>query len=252
LTFPEEAQLANPYIRERLEGIQQMLKAAHCAGKPLSNTSKGNEREAFINGFLSQVLPPHFRFGSGDATDQKGDRSGQLDIVVEYPFVPSLPIVAGRTPRLYLAEGIVAVIEVKSDIASQWKEVELTARQLATLARNYNFKNGVTVGPRALERIPLYAVGYTGWKTFKPVKARVSLENGINGVLVIDKGHFFGRYEFGDHNTCLQPFERKAEGTPMALWEFITFIHHAGSMVTSATKNVPGTYNPEGYSKDSQ
>jgi hypothetical protein len=72
-----------------------MLKGVHQAGDRLSNASKGNEREAFINGFLSQVLPPHFRFGSGDITDQHGARSGQLDIVVEYPFVPSLPIVAG-------------------------------------------------------------------------------------------------------------------------------------------------------------
>jgi hypothetical protein len=94
LRCPEEAQLTNPHIRERLKGIQQMLMAAHYAGKPLSNTTKGNEREAFINGFLSQVLPPHFRFGSGDATDRKGTRSGQLDIVVEYPFVPSPPLPA--------------------------------------------------------------------------------------------------------------------------------------------------------------
>jgi hypothetical protein len=116
--------------------------------------------------------------------------------------------------------------------------------------RHYNYKGGVTVGPRALKRIPLYAVGYTGWKTFKPVKARVSLENGINGVLIIDKGHFFGRNEFGDHKNNPQPFERKAEGTAMALWEFITCIHHAGSMLTSATKNVPGSYSPEGENKD--
>lgn len=242
--------MTNPHIRDRLEGIRGMLMGAHQAGCLMSNATKGNEREAFINGFLSQVLPPHFRFGSGDATDQKGTRSGQLDIVVEYPFVPSLPIVAGRTPRLYLAEGIVAVIEVKSNIADQWKEVESTARRLATLARDYSYKDGVTVGPRALERIPLYAVGYTGWKTFKPVKTRVSVKNGINGVLVIDEGHFFGSYKFGDHKNCPQLCERRAEGTAMALWEFITCIHHAGSMITSATKNIPGIYNPEGYCKD--
>jgi Domain of unknown function (DUF6602) len=235
--------LVHSHIRERLEGIRQMLMGAHYAGNRLSNASKGNEREAFINGFLSQALPPHFRFGSGDATDQRGARSGQLDIVVEYPFVPSLPIVAGRTPRLYLAEGIVAVIEVKSNIKSQWKEVESTAGQLASLVRNYDYPRGVTLGPRALAKIPLFAIGYTGWKTFETIRAHVNPQNDINGVLVIDKGHFFGEYKFGNDQNIPQQFECKAKDTSMALWELITCIHHAGSMVTSATKNVPIRYD---------
>jgi hypothetical protein len=220
-----------------------MLMGAHHAGNSLSSASKGNEREAFINGFLSQVLPSHFRFGSGDATDQKGARSGQLDIVVEYPFVPSLPIVAGRSPRLYLAEGVVAVIEIKSNIASQWKEVEATASQLAVLSRNYDYPSGVSFGPRAGEKIPLYAVGYTGWKDFETVKKRLKPENGINGVLVIKQGHFVGRYEFLDHKNKPQLFEYEVQSTSMALWGLITCIHHAGSMVTSATKNVPKLYD---------
>ncbi len=237
--------MSNPHINERLKGIKDMLMGAHQAGKPLSSASKGNEREAFINGFLSQVLPPHFRFGSGDITDQSGNRSGQLDIVVEYPFVPSLPIVAGRSPRLYLAEGVVAVIEVKSDIKSQWNEVEETARQLAALSRSYKYLEGVSIGPRANTKIPLYAVGYTGWKQFETVKKKVTPENGINGVLVIDQGHFFGRYDFKDEKNRLNTFERKEENSPMALWELITCIHYAGSMVTSATKNVPKNYNDD-------
>lgn len=90
---------------------------AHQAGGSMRSASKGNEREAFINAFLSEILPPQFRFGSGDITDQSANRSGQLDIVIEFPFVPSIPIVAGKSPRLYLAEGVLAVIEVKSDIS---------------------------------------------------------------------------------------------------------------------------------------
>jgi hypothetical protein len=235
--------MTNMHIMERLEGIRRMLMGAHQAGNSLSSASKGNEREAFINGFLAQVLPPHFRFGSGDATDQKEARSGQLDIVVEYPFVPSLPIVAGRSPRLYLAEGVVAVIEIKSNIASQWKEVEATANQLAVLSRNYDYPSGVSFGPRTGEKIPLYAVGYTGWKDFKTVKKYLKPANGINGVLIIEQGHFAGRYEFLDHKNKPQLFEYEAKSTAMALWGLITCIHHAGSMVTSATKNVPKHYD---------
>ena len=152
--------MANQHIKDRLKGIQKMLMGAHQAGSPMTNASKGNEREAFINAFLSEILPPQFRFGSGDITDQSGDRSGQLDIVIEFPFVPSIPIVAGKSPRLYLAEGVLAVIEVKSDISKQWKEVLRTANSLSKLERNYG--TGFTFGAAAGPKIPLYAVGYDG------------------------------------------------------------------------------------------
>jgi hypothetical protein len=101
----QQTRMMNKYIVDRLTGIHQMLMGAHRAGKPMSSSSKGSEREAFVDLFLSQVLTPQFRFGSGDATDQEGRRSGQLDVVVEYPFVPSLPIVGSMKPRLYLVEG---------------------------------------------------------------------------------------------------------------------------------------------------
>lgn len=77
----------------RLDGIQQMLISAYNAGSSMSAASKGAEREAFIDTFLSQVFTPQYRFGSGDAIDQNGNQSGQLDVVIEYPLVPSLPIV---------------------------------------------------------------------------------------------------------------------------------------------------------------
>lgn len=230
-------------IKERLLGIQQMLLGARAASGSLSTATKGREREAFINGFLAEVLPPHFRFGSGDAIDQAGRRSGQLDIVVEYPFLPSLPLVAGRSPRLYLAEGIVAVIEVKSDVASQWPEVEQTARTLSTLQRDFQYERGVSIGPRAMPRIPLFVVGYGGWKNFETVRQHVDLAKGINGVLVIEYGHFFGKYPYVNEKDEPQaPFTRQAAGSPIALWELITCVHYAASMVTSATKNVPKKY----------
>ncbi len=230
-------------IKERLSGIQQMLLGARAAGLSLSSATKGREREVFVNGFLAEVLPPHFRFGSGDAIDHKRRRSGQLDIVVEYPFLPSLPLVMGRSPRLYLAEGIVAVIEVKSDVASQWSEVEATAQQLLPLQRAYGYEGGISIGPRAMPSIPLFAVGYGGWKTFETVHQHVDATKGINGVLVIEHGHFSGTYPYlNEKGEAQPPFARQAKGSPLALWELITCIHYAGSMVTSATKNVPKKY----------
>ncbi len=97
----------------------------------MSSATSGQERAAFIDQFLSQAFPSPFRFGTGDATDVVGGRSGQLDVVVEFPFMPSLPIAGGSSSRLYLAESVAAVVEVKSNVGAQWNQALHTAAQLA-------------------------------------------------------------------------------------------------------------------------
>jgi hypothetical protein len=67
-----------------------------------------------------------------------GARSGQLNVVVEFPFTPSLSLLGGSNPsRWYLAEGVAAVVEVKSNIAAQWQQALDTAAKLAPLKRTY-------------------------------------------------------------------------------------------------------------------
>ncbi len=55
--------MANQLIIDRLKGIQSMLKAVHQSSSGLSDATTGTERAAFIDGFLSGVLPAPFRFG---------------------------------------------------------------------------------------------------------------------------------------------------------------------------------------------
>ena len=106
-----------------------MLLAAHAAGGKMSSASKGNERETFVSSFLRQVFPAHFRFGTGDITDSDERISGQVDVVVEYPNLYSFPVFEA-SPRLYLAEGVAATVEIKSDLSTQWSQVEKTASKL--------------------------------------------------------------------------------------------------------------------------
>jgi len=77
----------NKNLKNKLEGIQGALKELHKSGALGSDHTKGKEREAFINIFLSKVFPSPYRFGSGDITDTSGKISGQIDIAVEYPFL---------------------------------------------------------------------------------------------------------------------------------------------------------------------
>lgn len=201
-----------------------------------------------------------YRFGSGDATDRQGNRSGQLDVVVEYPFLPSLPAVGNSKVRLYLAEGVAAVIEVKSDLAGQWSEVESTARQLKPLRRNFGdyksrFVGGSTysrsssggttiqggtftgdtprvvinedsvlVGGRdaSLERIPLFAVGYTGWKKVETLESHFK-ESDVAGILVIDQKIFIGSGMTGIYVATEET----------ALWGLICSLHDTVSRLQS-------------------
>jgi hypothetical protein len=215
---------ANVHVLQRLEGIQAQLLGAYHAGGQISAATKGQERETFINSFLSAVFPTPFRFGTGDAIDVHGAKSGQLDVVIEYPFAPSLPIVGSLTTRLYLAESVAAVIEVKSNVASQWNEALNTARALHAITRS--FGSTMTMGP-TFQHIPLFVVGYTGWRNLETVRSNLLSETGIAGVLVIDSGIFVASPEFDNI---------EATGA-WSLWGLIICLHYATQSLKAASTN---------------
>ncbi|HJP81804.1 MAG TPA: DUF6602 domain-containing protein [Candidatus Saccharimonadales bacterium] len=217
--------MANQHVLQRLLGIQQQLVALHAGGASLSSATKGGEREDFINKFLAEVVPTPYRFGSGDITDTKGSKSGQVDLVVEYPFLPSLPMVGGSS-RLYLAESVAAVIEVKSDIANQWNEVKRTADAVKSLERRYGAM--ITMGGNPpTPKIPVLAVGYKGWSEISTLESKIKENPNVDAILVIDKGLFVSNSQF---------FEMLAEG-PWALWCLIQCIHTISSTVMTASAN---------------
>jgi hypothetical protein len=216
--------MPNNYVLQRLAGIQGILVGVQQASASLTAASRGQERAAFIDSFLAQVLPPIYRFGNGDCTDVTGNRSGQLDVVVEYPFSPSLPSVASASPtRLYLAEAVAAVIEVKSNIAAQWNEAKRTAEQLAPLRRH--FGAAMIMGRGPTDEIPLFVAGYTGWKSIDTVQQNLAASPAISGALVIDNGLFVSSENFGGI---------VATG-PWALWGLIATLHAITNGLQSAS-----------------
>jgi len=217
--------MANQHVITRLQGIQQILGGVHLASSPMSTATSGTERAGFIDQFLGQVLPAPFRFGTGDATDVSGRRSGQLDVVVEYPFGPSLPLAGGGSSRLYLAECVAAVVEVKSNAASQWKQALQTAAQLAPLRRQFGAQ--MIMGMAPLPNIPLFVAGYTGWTQRETVVEKMQAAPDIDGVLIIDSGIFVASAKFGG----LQAWG------PAGLWAFISCLHQATSGLRAASTN---------------
>ena len=214
--------MVNQHILQRLTGLQTILNGVHQSGIGLSSATVGQERAAFIDQFLAKVLPPIYRFGTGDATDSNGAKSGQLDVVVEYPVMPSLPIVGEGQTRLYLAECAAAVLEVKSNLAGQWNDAAKTANALAPLQRSFGPAISFGAGPQP--RIPLFAVGYTGWSTMQTLQSHLNNCPNIDGTLVIDVGLYASKFGF------------TASG-PWALWGLIIDLHRVTNSLLGASTN---------------
>lgn len=170
----------NGQLKARLKGIQEVLMAHHRATSRLPNAAKGDEREVLTREFLEKVFPLPYRFGSGAITDSTGSISGQLDIIIEWPFLASFPAPLG-TNRLYLAESVAYIISVKSNLSSQWKQVEKEVAQLRPLRRHWagtifspeaNVGGINYVGPSE-SRIPLVAVGFEGSGNIAQLKSKL-------------------------------------------------------------------------------
>ncbi|HEY1976377.1 MAG TPA: DUF6602 domain-containing protein [Candidatus Baltobacteraceae bacterium] len=225
--------MPNRFLLQRLAGIQAALVGAHQASSGMSSNTTGAERQEFIESFLRNVLPTIYRFGTGDATDLNGAISGQLDVVVESPFAPTLPNVGLGSTRLYLAESIAAVIEVKSDISKQWTQAIKTAAKLAPLRRTYTSSIRMTdssirlgAGPvTTTDAIPLFVAAFTGWTTMASLTSALSGAADISGILIIDAGLFASSSAFGGVT---------ATG-PSALWELICALDAAVNKIQMAS-----------------
>lgn len=174
-------------LAARLEGIRRRLSAVPDGGRGMTGPTKGQERELFVRDCLALVMPSGVRFGTGEIIDIHGCNSGQIDIVLEFPFSPSLAL-ADRGPRLYFAEGVGAVLEVKSDIQKDWRDVISKAEKVAALRRKFD-QSGLAPYGMAGERIPFFAVGYRGWSN-KDELSRAINGTPISGLFVVEPGLF--------------------------------------------------------------
>lgn len=206
-------------LETRINAIFSSLDSAYIGGSGVSSASRGNEREQFVNTVLTNAFPPHYRFASGDIIDSFGTQSGQVDVVLEQPRSYSFPLLSGG-PRLYLAESVAAVIEVKSNLSAQWDEVTATAEKLAAIKRKYSSDSyreileqlnegkmaigaGVDVNSlrRNLEyqirqtenigekRIRFFVVGFRGWVQNQTIVSKL-VDDQIDGIFQIDRRVF--------------------------------------------------------------
>lgn len=101
-------------IDDWVQSISDMIKISAKVGSSVSNHSTilGDARESFIRDILENFLPSSIVIGSGQIIDQYGGRSKQIDIVIYRRDFPVLQTFGSAD--VYLVEGVLATIEVKS------------------------------------------------------------------------------------------------------------------------------------------
>jgi hypothetical protein len=191
-------------VQNRLKVILENLRTIASEGGGMSTSDMiGYEREGFVSVFLADIFSSSYRFGTGEIVDKLGRSSGQVDIVCENSLLPSFSVVQ-RLSRLYLAEGVASVIEVKSDLAKHWDDIMRKAKAVKELQLDYEDLGAVNVDP---ENIPFYVVGYSGWRTEK--KYNEVIKNGcIDGVLDISTGLFVYKQPNNPTKTYLEKEEK--------------------------------------------
>ncbi|CNG74269.1 TPA: DUF6602 domain-containing protein [Yersinia enterocolitica] len=133
-------------------------KVAANTGHPLH---KGNPRESFISEFLRNHLPSNISIGTGEIIDgnsKPNENRNQYDIVLYRNSYPKLDI--GGGVHAFLAESVVATIEVKSTLSCEGiKQSVNAARNAKNLTPKFHeaFRAGY-VPPKIIN----YVVAYDG------------------------------------------------------------------------------------------
>lgn len=115
-----------------------------------------------------------------------GRKSGQLDIVAEKLHSISFPAQSDSDERLYLAEMVSVVISVKSNLFSQWSQIEKEVRQLNPIqSETTGFFNVNDFGGH----IPFFIASYSGATSLAKLREKIeSLPQNscLEAVIVLD------------------------------------------------------------------
>ena len=141
-------------------GIGRELVASFAAaGQATSPGQVGSAREAPTRKKLKHLLPSGVAVGSGFVIDSYGGTSRQMDIVLyEEQFCPVFSINDDPATTYYPCEGVMAVGEIKSDIASAEID-DIFSKIASTKGLRRNAVSGASGVPFRRYGSPLTAVG---------------------------------------------------------------------------------------------
>jgi hypothetical protein len=214
----------------------------------------GSVREHFVKQILSGFLPRSVIVGNGEIISGDGQRSGQQDIII---YRSDFPVITSSTPvNTYLAEGVLATIEIKSNLSTgepHLKSAFRSAKGALLLAKQARSLRGSREQVLELSKencIRTYVIGYAGWKNVESLMHNyVAVGNEIGWLnvphLVCQPGACVLR-----HDGFIIPFGEDSEKGKPILWvncsnPFTVFLHHllkaimvnTGGAVTTSRDN---------------
>lgn len=222
-------------IVNRLKALHKQLMAAHVGSCGMATAATGREREDFIDIFLRNSVPPAFRFGSGQMVDSGQRESRQLDIVIESPFSPSIPLLGSSIVRLYPVESVSTVIEVKSDLTKQWAEVVENFDSVNALQGGGGGSTGFVEPRLRQEEIAYCAVGFLGWQNKQTtIDHWENSNNQLDIVLQLEPLRIVHKHASSDVADCIDG--------ELALLRFLELLGRSLTRSTSAVRDMSRYY----------
>jgi hypothetical protein len=138
-------------------GTQMLTDFEHSHSQIKHLGERGGEREAALGSFLKAYLPGRYAISDGEIVDGTGQTSRQCDLVI-YDHLNCPLLLAGKGYRVFPAEPVFAVIEVKSVLtAGRLKDAVEKIRSVKEIKRD----NGSIAGI-------LFAYK-SGWQNDEPI-----------------------------------------------------------------------------------
>lgn len=151
----------------------------------------GYNRELFCNNFLSRVLPPRLMIRRGEIWDAEGRKTGQLDVVILRDDTPSLTF--GEADA-FLVEGVLGVIEVKSNLTKEKLQESLTTLKRVKSLKELGGVRTLAAGP-VLKR-PLRCIfAYEGatWQTLLQELSKPENNDVADLICILKRGAIISR-----------------------------------------------------------
>lgn len=156
-----------------------------------ASANLGYNRELFCDQFLSRVLPSRLRIHRGEIWDSLRDKTGQLDLILTRDDSPRLTYDAGADT--FLVEGIMGVVEVKSNLT---REKLIEALQTLKLVKDLQPKNKVFISAGyALDRPLRIIFSYEGatWNTLLDELIKPENNEVVDLGCILNRGVLFSK-----------------------------------------------------------
>ncbi|CAM3478399.1 MAG: DUF6602 domain-containing protein [Halomonas sp.] len=256
-------------IKAHLEAVEeQLLATSKIPANSGHSLHKGTPREAFIKEFLVNHLSETVSIGTGEIVDcdsKPNEQRNQFDIVIYKKNYPKLDFGGGISG--FLAESVVATIEVKSTLDNQGLIQSINAARNAKVLKQ-NLSSSFSTGwlPPSIMN---YVVAYSGpaqmqtvfgWLGNHHVQNGIEIENSVDrtrkkspsldGIFVLGKGFI----KFDNSPTTNVPPEIRQQH-PDINWS-ITDIEKSSLLMLflsllEATNNIQGSWlDPLPYLKN--